>query len=134
MIDIVFQLLVFFMVASHLVNAEREPVQLPDPAHSQAKEKDRADRLVINLFSDTEGRIQKIKANADLIKDLPALVDLLLRVGPQLQANHGSVILRADKNMQFVEMEKVLRAIANAGVTSVDIAAQQDQNAGGPAS
>jgi biopolymer transport protein ExbD len=131
MIDIVFQLLVFFMVASHLAGADRDPMALPQPGHSQAKEKEFPDRLVINLFSDADGKIQKIKANADLVKDLPSLVDLLLRVGPSLEAGHGSIVLRADRHMQFSQVEKVLQAIADAGVSSVNIAAEQDSSGGG---
>jgi biopolymer transport protein ExbD len=127
MIDIVFQLLVFFMVASHLANTERDPLQLPEPVKSQAKAVQEPEQLVINLFSDSQGQIRKIKANADLVRDMPALVDLLLRVGPRLGARDGSVILRADRNMEFSQIEKVLQAIANAGVTSVHIAAAQDE-------
>ena len=128
MIDIVFQLLVFFMVASHLVSAQQEPLQLPDPPNSQAKEKNVSDRLMINLFIDADGQINKIKVGSDLVNGLPALVDLLLRVSPDLRFHQGTIILRADKNIQFAEMEKVLRAIANAGITSIDIAAQRDQS------
>ncbi len=131
MIDIVFQLLVFFMVASHLITAQREPLQLPQPTHSLAHEKPLNNRLMINLFTDGSGRIAKIKANADLVRDLPALVDLLLRYGPKLQATQGTVIIRADKNMQFAEIEKVLQAIGNAGITSVHVAAEQDEKAVG---
>jgi biopolymer transport protein ExbD len=129
MIDIVFQLLVFFMVASHLVTAQREPLQLPQPSHSLAHEKPLNNRLMINLFADGSGRIFKIKANSDVVRDLPALVDLLLRNGPKLQATHGTVVLRADKSMQFAEIEKVLQAIGNAGITSVHVAAEQDEKA-----
>jgi biopolymer transport protein ExbD len=126
----VFQLLVFFMVASHLANTERDPIQLPEPANSQAKEIKQPEQLVINLFSDSQGQIRKIKANADIVNDMPALVDLLLRMGPRIQARNGSVVLRADRNMQFSQMEKVLGAIANAGISSVQIAAAQDEKRG----
>ncbi len=131
MIDIVFQLLVFFMVASHLATAQHEPVKLPEPTHSQAREKQLDNRLTLNLISDpVSGRIVKIKANSNLVRDLPALVDLLLRYGPQLQTHNGTVIIRADKNLQFVEMQKVLQAVADAGVASVHIAARQDHDGG----
>ena len=132
MIDIVFQLLVFFMVASHLTAVEREPVRLPKPTESQAKEKQLNRRLIINLFADPAGggRIHRIKVNAELVPDLPALVDTLLRVGPKLQAAGGTVLLRADRDLPFEQIEKVLQAIANAGVTSVHIAAEQTAGTG----
>ncbi len=130
MIDIIFQLLVFFMVASHLATVEREPVKLPQPVHSQARDKPLKNRLVINLLGDGTGRIRKIKANADLVRDLPSLMDMLLHYGPRLQASQGTVVIRADKNMQFAEIEKVLQAVANAGVSSIHVAAEQDEPAG----
>ncbi|MFA5863606.1 MAG: biopolymer transporter ExbD [Phycisphaerae bacterium] len=130
MIDIVFQLLVFFMVAAHLATASREVIKLPQPVHSQAREKQLENQLVINLLSDGSGRIMKIKANSDLVRDLPGLVDMLLRYGPRLQANKGTVVLRADRTMQFAQIEKVLQAIGNAGITSVHVAAEQDKQVG----
>ena len=107
MIDIVFQLLVFFMVASHLATAGREIIQIPEPMHSQAKEKQLRNQMIINLVSDENGNITKIKASSDLVRDLPSLVDLLLRYGPKLQANSGTIVLRADKNTNFSRVDKV---------------------------
>jgi len=130
MIDIVFQLLVFFMVASHLATVERDPVSLPQPAHSLARDKPLENRMIINLIADSSGHIAKIKANSDLVRDREALVDLLLRNGPRLQAKNGSVVIRADKGMHFSEIEQILQAVANAGISSVHVAAEQDKQAG----
>ncbi len=126
LVDIVFQLIVFFMVVSQVVTAEREPMNLPTPEHSQAKAKQHPDRLVINLFSDNSGNIAKIKVNANVVADISGLVDVLLREGPSLEAHNGSVILRADKNLKFEHIKKVLKAISNAGISSLEIAAQQE--------
>lgn len=132
MVDIVFQLIVFFMVASNLATVQQEPVNLPDPVRSQAREKTLKNRLLINLFTDDSGsgKITKIKANSDVVRDLPALVDLILRYGPRLQAGSGTVVIRADKRIHFSEVEGVLQAVGNAGVTSVHVAAEQDETAG----
>jgi len=126
LVDIVFQLIVFFMVVSQVVTAEREPMNLPSPQHSQAKAKQHPDRIVINLFADAKGNIAKIKVNANVVANLSGLIDVLLKEGQGLEARGGSVILRADKNLQFKNVRKVLKAISNAGISRLEIAAQQE--------
>ncbi len=130
LVDITFQLIVFFMVVSQVVTAERAPMNLPAPVHSQAREKRYANRLVINLFSGKNGNISKIKVNANVVNGLDELVDVLLREGPVLQSKHGTVILRADRDIRFDKIEKVMRAISNSGVSSLQIAAEQENKSG----
>jgi len=131
LVDIVFQLIVFFMVVSQVVTAERQPMDLPNPSHSQAKAQQHPNRLVINLFTDSSGNIAKIKINANVVENLAGLVDILLREGPSLEARNGSIILRADRKLKFEQVRKVLKAISNAGVTSLEIAAQQENLSAG---
>lgn len=126
LVDITFQLIVFFMVVSQVVTAEREPMQLPSPADSQAKQKTQADRIVINLFADEAGQLGKIKVNAQPISDLPALVDMMLRLGPVARAKGTSVILRADKTIRYDQIEPVLKALSNASVGLVEIATEME--------
>ncbi len=129
LVDITFQLIVFFMVVSQVVTAEREPMNLPAPKHSQAKAKQHPDRLIINLFADNSGNIEKIKINANVVSNLSELMDVLLREAPALQARNATVILRADRKLKFKHIKKVLKAISNAGITSLEIAAQQERSA-----
>jgi biopolymer transport protein ExbD len=126
MIDIVFQLIVFFMVASHLVTTQRDTIAIPQPKNSQAREKDLPNRLVISISSSDQGKIIGIRANSDLVPDVSALVDLLLRFKPASDSRQISVVLRADKNLKFSEIETVLRGISNSGITSLHIAAERD--------
>lgn len=124
LVDIVFQLIVFFMLVSQGVSAEREPMDLPKPDSSEARQKTQVDRLVINLFADPDGRVGKIKLNANVVGDLSALVDLLLRYGPTVRAKGTSVILRADRRMRFDQIQPVLKALSNASVGVMDIATE----------
>jgi len=125
LVDIVFQLIVFFLLVSQVVTAEREPMQLPHPTDSQARQKAQVNRLVINLFADDAGKVGKIKVGAHVVDDLAELVDLLLKFGPQVQAKGTSVILRADKRVQFDQIQPVLKALSNASVGSLEIATEQ---------
>jgi len=55
---------VFFMLVSQVVTTERGDMQLPTPDHSQARQKKQPDRLVLNLFADVRGGLDKIKVKA----------------------------------------------------------------------
>jgi len=131
LIDVVFQLLVFFMVVSQVVSVEQEPMRLPSPTENQAREKHHADRLVVNLFSNASGRIDRITVNAQVVADLPALVDLFLRQKSIFAANQTPVILRADKSLHFDQIEPILKAMSNVGVTRIEIAPESRAGAGG---
>jgi len=128
LVDIVFQLIVFFLVVSQVVTGEPESMALPQPRHSEARLRAGANRMVITLFSDAEGKISRIKVNAQVISNLPALVDLVLRQGPDLQARQGGVILRADRNLKFEHVEAVLRALSNASIGGLEIAVEQERS------
>lgn len=131
LIDVVFQLLVFFMVVSQVVSVEQEEMRLPSPADSQAREKHHADRLIVNLLANTSGRIDRITVNGQVIADLPALVDLLLRQKSTFVLGKTPVILRADKSLHFDQIEPVLKAMSNAGVADVEIATESNTRVGG---
>lgn len=122
LVDIVFQLLVFYMLVSQVVTPQREPMFLPRPDHSQARQKSQSDRMVINLFVDAEGKLGKIKLNAHVVPDLSELVDLLLRNRPSEGIKRA--VLRADRRLQFDQIEPVLKAISNASISSLEIATE----------
>ncbi len=125
LVDIAFQLIVFFMLVSQFVSAERQPMQLPTPSDSQARPLALPDRLVVNLFADPSGRLGRIQLNAQIVGDLSELVDLLLRLAPD-QTSRTTVVLRADRRLAFAEIEPVLKAISNASISSIEIATEME--------
>jgi len=130
LIDIVFQLIVFFLLVSQVVSAEREPMHLPVPVGSQAREKECTDRLVINLFADADGKVGRIKVNARVVPDLSALVGVLLAQRSAFSESGTRVILRADRRICFDQIEPVLKALSNASVGSLEIATGQQNTSG----
>lgn len=124
LVDISFQLIVFFLLVSQVVTAERGAMELPHPFDSQSQRDDKLNRMVINLFADADGKLDKMKVNANVVHNLPDLVDMLLRCIPQASAQGTSVILRADKRLQFDQVQPVLKALSNASVGSLQIATE----------
>jgi len=122
LVDIVFQLIVFFLVVSQVVSAGNEPVRVPQPDRSQAKQQQADTFMVVNLYAGAGGTIRTIKVNGQLLADVAALTDVLLRNRWQLTGGR-KLLVRADRQIHYGHVRKVIEAISNAGITSVELAA-----------
>lgn len=122
MIDVVFQLIIFFLVSSHLVKQE---VQMPLPlpladSGPTAVDEDRP-RVIINVLED--GRIL-------LAGGVVHRTDLERRLRRQFetfQAAHAQrddleVRIRSDRSVPYARVEPILLACARAGVWNVTFA------------
>ena len=117
MIDMVFLLLVFFMCVSSLSQAaKRTPVDLPESAESKVPE-DLSDRAAISLLAD--GSLYLGAEQGDL-GGLGRQLREVLAANPRLRLE-----VRADRNVPFAEVRKVLRACAEAGAVDIIYATHQ---------
>lgn len=108
MIDMVFNLVVFFLVASHFSNEVEPSVELPRAETSQADAEDPR-RLVITI---TESEQVLIK---DQAIDLPELTDLVRK---ELDRNGPEFIvqIRSDRRVPYRAVEPLLLTCAQIGV------------------
>ncbi|MBW1705466.1 MAG: biopolymer transporter ExbD [Deltaproteobacteria bacterium] len=114
LIDVVFLLLIFFMVTSHFNVASGIPIRLPKVAQ---KAYDRDDQKIM-IVIDREGRTYLKGEKIDL-KDL----------GPRLQnivekEDLIHLLLQADKDVKHGMVVHVMDLAKRAGVSSIIIAAQ----------
>jgi len=114
LIDVVFLLLIFFMVTSHFNVASGIPIRLPKVAQ---KAYDRNDHKIM-IVIDREGRTY-LKGEKIELKDL----------GPRLQNIVGKeglihLLLQADKDVKHGMVVHVMDLAKRAGVSSIIIAAQ----------
>ena len=119
MIDVVFQLIVFFLVSSHLAKQEALlPLPLPLAQTGQVADP-RAHRAIINVLAD--GRIQ--------IHGRPVTQAGLKEVLGRLQQERGTVEVRvrADRNVPYRYVQPVLVACWQAGVEQVTFAVYRDR-------
>ena len=130
LVDIAFQLIVFFMVVSQVVSAHNEPLSVPDPDRSKAQQRPAQQYTVINLFAGPAGTVGKIKINATVLADMPALADMLMR---HYQQSNGQIklLVRADRQIHYGHIREVLETISNTGVGSVELASQCDTSPDG---
>ena len=118
MIDVVFLLIIFFLVSSHLARQEnRLPLNLPIAATFDAFDPTKA-ALTITLDKEAKTRVAGNVVDEATLKRF--LRDLTLKEG-----RSAAIRIRVDGQVQYSYVEPVLRAAAIAGVTDASIAVQQ---------
>ena len=107
MIDMVFLLLVFFMLASQLSQQQNVRLDMPTAASGVVPE-ERPDRYIVNITLD--GQLYSGMNEVELA-DLGDLVLAAREANPQLK-----VSLRADREAPYREIRRVLSAMAEVGI------------------
>lgn len=118
MIDMVFLLLIFFIVASTVIVVKQDPEVDPAVARNSVKAPNGMGRIVINVREDgtflaenTSTTFDDMEAISDYVKEKKAIED-----DKGLQP---IIHLRGDKNVPFKHVRTVIRAAAKAGVDNV---------------
>jgi biopolymer transport protein ExbD len=116
LIDIVFLLIIFFLVASHVARSEAvEPVDLPEISDPAGDDEESPLRIVVTVMAD---RSMWVGGRQVL---LPQVEQLILSAA-QESLNQVEVRIRADQAATYQEIEPVLLACAQFGVTRVGFA------------
>ncbi|MEZ6187228.1 MAG: biopolymer transporter ExbD [Planctomycetota bacterium] len=131
MIDVVFLLIVFFMVATELTNLELEELALPraDQAREPAPELGQVPPLVINVLEDGEVRVRGRRLTSDPARrgQAPWFSDHLRTevavAGREDDASRLEVTLRVDKDAEFGAVQRVFEACCEHGVIKTRLAA-----------
>ncbi len=120
MIDVVFLLIIFFLVSSHLAQQEVQlELDLPEAGSGQRPAEEEARRVVVNVLPQArpEGRIM---VGGRLLEEAE-LAEMIRyenrRVGRPLE-----VRIRADRKVPYRVVEPVMVACAEAGVWKVTFA------------
>lgn len=120
MIDVVFQLIIFFLVSSHLARQETQlELNLPDAASGERPGDEDIRRVIVNVLPNAGGQPQ-IQVGARLVPpdEIQRLVDF--------EARHAQgkleVRIRSDRRVPYRTVEPILIACARAGVWKVTFA------------
>jgi biopolymer transport protein ExbD len=116
MIDVVFQLLIFFLVASHLSQQETQlELALPVAAHSEKEPEDPGPRVTINVPS--EGDLLLGAQKVDLTQLAARLAAEKKKLGDGVE-----IRIRADRAAPYRAIEPILRKCAETGLWKVTFA------------
>jgi biopolymer transport protein ExbD len=150
MLDVVFNLVFFFVLIANFAGAERLPMDVPTFDDSLAREPTEPNKVVINILPNkTDAEVQ-----ADLAQGKRAVVGVgeivfgatHLKPGETREVSEGGqkkvedaltsllkdevkrdkrvlMSIRADKSIMYAEFPPILQKIADAGVTKINIVA-----------
>lgn len=107
MIDCVFQLLIFFMVASRLATIQNIELEIPLARHAVVP-KERPDRVVVNITKDGKVHAGDVPVT---LSELKVMVKQYKDINPNVK-----IYLRADQESEHMHMRKVMNAMAELGV------------------
>ncbi len=121
MIDVVFLLIIFFLVSSHLARQETQvAIDLPEATTSNRPEEEDVRRLIVNVLSETEIRVgsQPIET---------ARLETLLNYESQKSLGAGNaraleVRIRTNRTVPYHAVEPILLACARSGIWNVKFA------------
>jgi biopolymer transport protein ExbD len=118
MIDLVFLLLIFFMVSSHLIIIKVDKNVKPPIAKNARVAKNASGRIVVNIYAD--GMI--LDGNSEELPTQEAITDYVDTERLKMMDNgieKARLHLRADKDTDTRVIKKVVQAAGAAGVSDV---------------
>lgn len=119
MIDMVFLLLIFFIVASQIVKIEKVPVEVPSAAYAVVPE-DETGRYIITV--NREGKLFVGPAS-----ELVTIDELKEQIVAELEKdNKLRILIRADGQTKYEENEKIMMACADVGANDMIFAAFEE--------
>lgn len=118
MIDLVFLLLIFFMVSSHLIIVQIDARVKPPTAKNAKVAENATGRVVVNVLDD--GRVFGEDPGNEFTTS-EAITDYVDQIKQRNDNNNTPtrLHLRADKNVDTREIKKVVQAAGEAGVFEV---------------
>ncbi len=124
MIDMVFLLLIFFIVNATAIIVKTDPEVLPPVAANSLKQEDGRGRIVINVRKDGEYTAENFNV---ILKDESDIFDLVKKQKEDIEALGVTpkLHLRGDEEAVFKYSRAAIRAAAAAGVDQVVFAVYQ---------
>ena len=116
LIDVVFLLIIFFLVASHFIRHEQlENVELPTATQGRDQQ-DATSRVVVTVATDRRLRLGAHEASIDEIEKQ------LLLMAEDHGANSTELRIRMDRNLPYSVVEPLLLSAARSGIKKVRFA------------
>ena len=113
MIDVVFLLIIFFLVSSHLAKQEiQQELDLPDASSGQKLEETQTRQLIVNVTKD----------GALMLAAQPVSLEQLKRSLNFERKRHGAEVevrIRTDRAVAYSHVEPIMTACAENGIWNV---------------
>lgn len=110
MIDLVFLLLIFFMVASVVTELDKKEVDIPQSKHAKVPD-DTKGRMMLSI---DENNQVYVGLNPVDMETLTSEINMELDRNPELR-----ILIRADKRVEYKTCKEVMLACAEVGATDL---------------
>ncbi len=134
MIDVVFLMIIFFMIVSDMSQQDLADIELP-VAEKAVDDKTEEGRMIVNIYPD--GKIEIKKRKYETLDDQGAIDALRAYLASEVAKgeldeqglSERSLLIRADKETKFKEVQKVMRICGENGIKiyKVQLAAAQNE-------
>lgn len=130
-IDIVFLLIIFFLVVSQFIETENLPVTVPDGCEFAEDNEDHMQMATLTVVNKAEDEITFAVGQEEIVSQdiasLPGVVGRLVELIDarlsDLPPDNRIVTLRIDKDLPFSQAQYALAAIAQSTATNIRLAA-----------
>ncbi len=110
MIDLVFLLLIFFMVASVVTELEKVEIDIPESSHAKVPD-DTKGRMMLSVDANNQVYVGTAPVT---IEELQAEVEKELDLNPELR-----ILIRADRRVEYKTCKDIMRACGEVGATDL---------------
>ena len=135
MIDVVFQLIVFFMLVNNIISEEAVLMIVPELEDPKTHELGQNDRITVNVAPQSydpsrgindlniPGEASFVQVGLDRydLDDMEGVTEALKQA--KAQNEEVQVLLRADSGLFYDEVQPVMQAITTAGIVTVNLVA-----------
>ncbi len=125
MIDVVFLLIIFFMLTSHLGDLRRTEIDLPrEPGQEQRDEQDAA--MIIDIDADGAYLVESIRVDLNEVQRLA-----LAGIENAAVFEEFDVLIRPDRNVSAVHLDRLLNRLTQVGVSKWKMGTYGVESGGG---
>ncbi|MFH1708851.1 MAG: biopolymer transporter ExbD [Planctomycetota bacterium] len=131
MIDVVFNLIIFFMLVSHFTSQlTAADVVLPDASCASA-DVDNPQRLVVNVSRDGTYRVMGVAYPAAILTRKVAAYGFLHGIDRPASSAAGGLHVRADRRTPYKFVQQIYNMAQAGGIAQIGLAAQRPPTAQG---
>ncbi len=110
MIDLVFLLLIFFMVASVVTELEKIDVKIPESKYAKVPN-DTKGRMMLSVDANNQVYVGTVPVT---MNELMELINAELDLNPELR-----ILIRADRRVEYKTCKKIMLACGEVGATDL---------------
>lgn len=126
MMDLVLNLLMFFVLVSNFSEASLPPLKVPTPDTSLAKPGNAPNKVVLNVLAGKSNSGEALAVKFGTTELPPGdYTSLTLMLQKEYKISKDVQIdLRADQTLRYDQVQPVMNAITSAGISKINIVAQ----------